>query len=147
MKKIIPPVLFLMCVAIMIALRFMIVLWIIFRDPFNYFGIIAVVLGIAMTIKVRRQFAKMDTEIHTFKTPIKLITEGMFKTSRNPIYLGFTISLIGIWVVLGSALPLIGCILFFLISHFYYIPTEEKIMEQTFGRDYLKYKSKVRRWL
>lgn len=147
MKKIIPPYLFLCCIAIMVALRNLVLIQEIIPNPFNYLGIVFIILGIALTIVVRKGLEKNKTEIHTFKKPSKLITTGLFKLSRNPIYLGFAISLFGVWILLGTIIPLVGCLLFIAITNYYYIPFEEKIMEDVFGSGYRDYKSKVRKWI
>lgn len=147
MKKIIPPFLFLICILFMVAFRNLIVIKEIIPDPINYAGIVLIIIGILMTIIVRKGFEKIDTEIHTFKNPRKLVTNGLFKFSRNPIYLGFTISLIGVWVLLGTILPIMGILIFIIITNNYYIPYEEQIMEETFGNEYRKYKLKVRKWI
>ncbi len=120
----------------MVVVRNLIVIQEIIPKLFNYLGVFLIITGIVITIKVRKQFEKMDTEIHTFKKPRKLVTNGLFKISRNPIYLGFTISLIGVWFILGSILPIIGCLLFFIVSNNFYIPNEERTMEKTFGSEY-----------
>ncbi len=147
MKKVIPPFLFLSCIVIMIIIRNLVVIKEIVPRPFNYFGTVLIILGIVATILVRKEFEKNNTEIHTFKEPRKLVTHGLFKISRNPIYLGFAISLFGVWILLGTILPIIGCLLFITITNCYYIPFEERIMENTFGKEYKKYKAKVRKWI
>ena len=147
MKRIIPPVLFLLCVALMIGIRTLIVIQNVVSAPFNYTGIALILLGLTMTVGVRKRFSQANTEIHTFKKPRKLITNGLFGISRNPIYLGFTVSLIGVWILLGTLLPIAGCIIFILVTNYWYIPYEERTMEQTFGNEYKVYQSKVRRWI
>lgn len=147
MKNMIPPHLFLFCLIAMVGIRNLFVIKIIIPEPLNYSGLVLMITGIMMTIKVRKEFEQVETEIHTFKNPGKLVTNGLFRISRNPIYLGFTISLIGVWILLGTILPMMGCVLFILIANYYYIPFEEKIMENTFGDEYQAYKSKVRRWI
>lgn len=147
MKKIIPPFLFLACIAFMVSIHWLIPSFTIFATPYNYSGIGLIVLGLRMTITVSKRFSENETEIHTFKNPQKLVTNGLFRLSRNPIYLGFALSLTGVWVLLGSFLPICGCIFFVLITNTWYIPYEEKVMLQTFGNAYEKYKSKVRRWV
>ncbi|MEQ6166326.1 isoprenylcysteine carboxylmethyltransferase family protein [Ekhidna sp. MALMAid0563] len=147
MKKLIPPILFLLCIATMVLIKNLIVIQEIIPKPFNYFGIALISTGLFMTIKVSKQFSKIDTEIHTFKKPRKLVTCGLFQVSRNPVYLGFTISLLGVWILLGTILPLVGCLIFIVITNYYYIPYEEETMEKIFGTDYKNYKSKVRRWI
>ncbi len=147
MRIVIPPYLFLVCVILMIILRLTIVLVMIIPTPFNYFGILLMILGLAITIQVSRTFERINTEIHTFKTPKRMITSGLFRVSRNPIYLGFVISLIGLWIFLGSLFPLLGCIAFIILCDKWYIPFEEENLEHLFGKDYLIYKTKVRRWI
>lgn len=147
MKKLIPPILFLICIVGMVLVRNIITIKKIIPEPYNYIGVVFIAIGLIFTIKVRKQFDKTDTEIHTFKKPRKLVTTGLFKVSRNPIYLGFTISLLGVWMLLGTLLPILGCLLFILITNYWYIPHEERIMEKTFGLEYEIYKSKVRRWI
>ncbi|TPN84401.1 methyltransferase family protein [Aquimarina algicola] len=147
MKKIIPPILFLFCIILMVTIKNLFVFKIIFPSPLNYIGIPLIVLGLIMTVIVRKRFEKIDTEIHSFKSPRKLVTNGLFKISRNPIYLGFTLSLLGVWVLLGTVIPILGCLLFFVMTNHHYIPYEEKLMENTFGNEYKEYKSKVRRWI
>ncbi len=147
MKKLIPPFLFLICILFMVAIRNLIVIKEIIPNPIKYAGIALIIIGILITIIVRKGFEKIDTEIHTFKKPRKLVTNGLFKFSRNPIYLGFTISLIGVWILLGTILPVIGILIFIVVTNNYYIPYEEQIMGKVFGNEYKKYKSKVRRWI
>ena len=147
MKKLIPPFLFLICIILMVLIRNMIVILKLIPQPYNYLGIILILLGLIMTIKVKKQFNKINTEIHTFKKPQKLVTNGLFKFSRNPIYLGFLISLLGVWVLLGTVLLIIGCLLFILITNYWYISYEENEMEKQFGAEYRKYKSRVNRWI
>lgn len=139
--------LFLICIVFMIAIKSIVVFKVIIPQPFNYVGIVPVVTGALMMMVVSKVFNQVNTEIHTFRQPKKLVTTGLFKISRNPIYLGFTIMLVGIWVLLGTLLPIIGCLVFIVIADLWYIPYEERTMEQIFGNEYLAYKTKVRRWL
>lgn len=147
MKKLIPPFLFLICILFMVTIRNLIVIKEIIPNPINYIGIALIIIGILITIVVRKRLEKANTEIHTFKNPKKLVRDGFFKYSRNPIYVGFTISLIGFWSLLGTILPFIGVLIFIIVTNNYYIPYEEEIMEKVFGKEYKKYKSKVRRWI
>ena len=100
-----------------------------------------------MVISIGKRFRKVKTQIHTFKKPKKLVTDGLFQYSRNPIYLGFTMALLGIAFLLGSLTALIPVLFFFLVANFWYIPFEEKNMQMVFGQSYSFYSRKVRRWL
>ena len=139
--------LFLICAALMVLIRNLFVIKELVPKPWNYAGIVLILLGLLMAVHVVRLFKKKDTEINTFKTPRKLVTGGPFRFSRNPVYLGFAISLTGVWILLGTLLPVIGCLLFVLVCNFWQIPHEERALKRQFGQAYKNYRSKVRRWL
>ena len=147
MKKVIPPVLFMICSLIMIALHYYYPLLKLIPSFGPPAGILLTVTGLLFSVIVRKQFNKAKTEIHTFKKPEKLITGGLFRISRNPIYLGFTISLTGIWLISGMLSPFFAIVIFVSVTNFWYIPYEENNMERMFGKDYIHYKAQVRRWL
>jgi protein-S-isoprenylcysteine O-methyltransferase Ste14 len=89
----------------------------------------------------------MSTEIHTFKKPRQLVTHGLFRHSRNPIYVGFVCILWGLSMLLGSLSTFIVVLAFVIITDRWYIPFEEKNMEEVFDKAYKQYKKEVRRWL
>lgn len=95
----------------------------------------------------RTSFKKLGTNLNTFRDPDILTTDGLFRFSRNPMYLGFLIILAGACVVLGSASPLLALLGFILLTNYWYIPIEERAMLRQFGENYLNYQNKVRRWL
>lgn len=147
MQRIIPPILLLISSFLMILLHFIVPFQIVVHNPFNYLGIILMILGLTIAKKVSVTFSKVDTEIHTFKKPRQIVTNGLFQYSRNPIYLGFVIALIGLNIVLGSFTPLIVVLIFIFLTNHWYISCEEKNMKEEFGQEYENYKKKVRRWI
>lgn len=106
-----------------------------------------IVLGLGIAQWHSRLFKKLGTNINTFKEPDILTTEGFFRISRNPMYCGFIVTLLGICLVLGSTSPFLGLIGFGLLTNYWYIPFEERAMLIKFGDQYINYKSKVRRWI
>lgn len=106
-----------------------------------------IVLGLAVAQWHSLLFKKLRTNINTFKEPDILVTDGLFRISRNPMYLGFLVTLAGTWFVLGSASPLIALAGFWFLTNYWYIPVEEQAMLKKFGDTYIKYKSTVRRWI
>lgn len=147
MQKIIPPFLLLISALVMTILHFIVPYQVAIFTPINYLGIFLIILGLTIAKKVGTTFSKIDTEIHTFKKPRQLVTSGLFQYSRNPIYLGFVIALIGLNIVLGSLTPFIVVLIFIFLTNFWYIPFEEKNMHKQFGQDYENYKKNVRRWI
>ena len=100
-----------------------------------------------MVRNIQNLLKQHQTEINTFKPPQKLVTTGLFRYSRNPIYLGFSIALFGVAIVLGNVIAFDGFLAFIIAVNLWHIPFEEAEMEKQFGQGCLAYKKKVRRWL
>lgn len=145
MQKIIPPALVAICIFTMVALHIFFPIAIILDQPILA-GIVGLG-GLAFTISSARLFSRIGTEIHTFHKPGQLVTSGLFRITRNPIYLGFLLLLLGVAIGLGSTAPFLMVGVFFVIANTWYIPFEERKMEETFGADYLAYKARTRRWI
>jgi protein-S-isoprenylcysteine O-methyltransferase Ste14 len=96
-----------------------------------------------------RDFARAKTTINpvNIDNASTLVTTGIFATTRNPMYLGMTMLLLGWAVFLSGVWTIFGPILFVLfITRFQIIP-EEAVLAQKFGRGYQDYMQRVRRWL
>lgn len=147
MNRLIPPYLLLISGFIMIAVHFLFPIKILHYHPFNYLGLAFILIGFLIAKHISNLFHKINTELHTFKKPRQLVTSGLFKHSRNPIYVGFVCILGGVSMFLGSLPSFIVVLAFVIITDRWYIPFEEKNMEEAFGEAYKQYKKEVRRWL
>ena len=117
------------------------------QKPYNYFGILFFAAGLLILFWSFGLFKKKETPIFPGKKPTALVIEGPYKFTRNPMYLGVTTALFGIAVYLGDILAFLAPIVLFVFVSTRFIPLEEKLMEKMFGKKYLEYKKKVRRWL
>ena len=115
--------------------------------PYNRLGLLVLVAGFAMSFVAARQFERLRTNIKTFNEPTLLVTDGMFKWTRNPMYLGITLLLAGLAVLIGTLWPFLGPIVFALVADLCYIRFEERAMQQKFGAAYEAYKRTTRRWI
>ncbi|WP_438464518.1 methyltransferase family protein [Marinomonas sp. PE14-40] len=148
MKKLLPPILFLLFILLILASCWLLGSRHNLVFPYNLLGIPWILIGYLMAIKGKNLFKKLDTNIMTFDKPDKLVTEGLYRFSRNPMYLGFVIALIGVALVSGAAISsFLWVFLFFIITNKWYIAFEEKMMTETFGQEYVDYCKRVRRWL
>lgn len=145
--KLIPPYLLLIAVCTMVLLHYLFPLIIFAIAPYHLLGLVLIFAGLLMARQVAKMFEKAQTEIHTFRRPRHLVTKGLFRYSRNPIYLGFATSLLGLSILLSSLVAFIVVLLFVWITDVWYIRYEEQVMIEDFRDDYIRYKSKVRRWL
>jgi protein-S-isoprenylcysteine O-methyltransferase Ste14 len=80
------------------------------------------------------------------KNKTKLVTNGMFSISRNPIFLGIMIANLGLFMVIPNAFTLL-IISLSTISINTQIRLEEEFLKREFGDDYVSYVNKVRRWI
>ena len=87
------------------------------------------------------------TTIRPDKPTSKLVTDGPFRFSRNPLYLSLTVIYAGIAVMADSIWALLLLIPVNIIISRFVIRREEQYLAQTFGDEYERYRMKVRRWI
>ena len=89
----------------------------------------------------------------TTKNPMKpeaassLVVTGIYKVTRNPMYVGLTVLLLAWAVFLWSAWALLGPLAFVAYISRFQIAPEERVLATLFGAEYAAYKARVRRWL
>lgn len=142
-----PPVVLIMSAGLMVVLHQNVPIAEVVPQPFNWGGLLLVVAGLAGANWHARLFRRLGTNINTFGEPGTLTTEGLFRRTRNPMYLGMVVTLVGLACVLGSLSPFVGPAGFFVLAHFWYIPLEERAMALKFGDAYAAYQHAVPRWL
>ena len=148
MKKIIsiPPNYFYLCLILGIVLRLVFPEFKIMPSPYYISGLLLIAMGIYMVIDPWYLFKKHDTP-ESFEPTTALVTDGIYKYSRNPMYLGGVLFLTGLSVTLNNIISLITPLIFFLFMNYMFIPYEEDELAKTFGDKYIEYRKKVRRWI
>ncbi len=146
-RQLIAPVLACICVASMLLLHWLYPMGLLIRFPLNMAGWVFNILGLTICLTAHRQFKKIGTTLYPFDQPGKLVTGGLFHYTRNPMYLGLTLFLIGAWVFLGSLSPGVFVVAFVLIADRWYITYEERQLLAIFGATYATYQSKTPRWI
>lgn len=76
-----------------------------------------------------------------------LVISGLYRFSRNPMYLGMLMILLGWGLYLGDALAFPPAGLFIILIEFLQLRPEERALEEKFGDDFRAYKKRVRRWI
>ena len=104
-------------------------------------------LGLIMLAWSVSGFLKAGTNPVPFQEASALVTSGFYRITRNPMYLGMLLLLLGIALKSGRLGAFLPIPVFAVIIHFRFILPEERFMEDAFGDEYLQYKSRVRRWL
>lgn len=143
-----PPLLiFLFLLVIAYGLQYFWPISIIGSSGLRYIGGGVVMLGIGIVILAAQSFKRAETNIEPWKPTTKIISTGIYTYSRNPIYTGFCLVLIGIGIFLNSLWILISFIPSAILVYYVAIKKEEIYLERKFGEEYISYKNKVRRWL
>jgi len=105
------------------------------------------VFGIGIAAWGRITLVKGGTNVSPYKPTTSIISGGPFGFTRNPLYVGIQSLFVGLSLLLGTWWGLVLLLPAFLILHYGVVLREEAYLERRFGRVYLSYKSKVRRWL
>ena len=146
-EKIMPPTWMLIAMISMLLLNFTFPLVWIVPPLWNLFGLVFLVSGMALNLIADRAFHQIGTTVKPYQESTSLVTEGVFQISRNPMYLGMVLILIGIGVLLKSLSPFLVITLFAILIDRIYIRVEERMLAEKFGTKWQAYKAQTRRWL
>lgn len=146
-RRIVPPVYFLAALLAMTALHVWLPLARFVSPPISYFGVVLVIAGLGIAGTAAASFAKAGTPVVPFETSTTIVTTGLYRFTRNPMYLGMILVLLGVALLFGTVTPLLPIPLFVWVIRSRFVLPEEAFLEELFGAEYLAYKSRVRRWL
>lgn len=143
----IPPFWLLLSVIVMVSLDQIQEQPVWITKPFSYVGWVLIGAGLLAALYVDLIFKRKGTTILPFRESSALVITGPFRITRNPIYAGMVVALLGLGVMLGTVWPFGVVPLFVWIIDRYFIRREEAMLEASFGADYREYKTRVRRWI
>ena len=146
-KRIPPPLIATLCVLIIFLSKSIFPSFV-----FSYklqLGIFVSTIGFLLLIVSIKSFIDNKTTINplNLKKSTYLVTSGVFRFSRNPMYLGMLLFLLGTAIILNIIGGLIISILFIFYMNFFQIIPEEKALQNLFGKNYRNYRKTVRRWI
>lgn len=107
----------------------------------------ALLAGCALMAPAARAFLRAGTGLPPNRPATRLVTTGLYRLGRNPIYLGMALAALGIAVLVASPGALAGALAAILIVDRWVIGREEAYLAKKFGADYAAYRARVRRWL
>lgn len=111
--------------------------------------LLLITAGLMLPITGIKRFIQAGTTVHPDlkHATNKLVMSGIYRVSRNPMYLGILLNLIAFSVWLNNGLSIGVCIGFVWYITQFQIKPEERFLQQKFGKQYEDYCQKVRRWL
>ena len=106
-----------------------------------------VVLGFSCMMWARILFTSQNTTLFVGRPSSQLVCDGPFRFSRNPMYVGVMVFLVGLALWVGTGPFYLAAPVTFLVLNFFHIPREERMLHEMFSERYLAYSKKARRWL
>lgn len=146
-EKTLPPFYLFMALAGMTLLHHFFPVLQLIPYPWNASGLVPLAAGIVLNLNADRLFKMHGTTVKPFEQSSALVTSGAYRFSRNPMYLGMVMILVGVGVLMGSLSPFTLIPVFVIIMDKVFIASEERMLDQRFGDDWRNYRARVRRWI
>jgi protein-S-isoprenylcysteine O-methyltransferase Ste14 len=145
-----PPVIPLSTLAISCVLQWLVPLGLIANIDRGWrigLGTIIVVAGLLTTSAGRRALVRHGTNVNPSQPTTALVTDGVFRRTRNPLYVGVSVALCGIALIFALDWLLLLMVPSCVILHFAVVRREERYLERKFGEAYRRYQERVPRYL
>lgn len=110
-------------------------------------GCLLVLASIPIIVSTLISMKKAQTAFDARKSTTSIISEGMFRYTRNPTYVSLTLLGAGVSTLLCSIWMLCTLVIAVVITHWSVIKPEERYLTEKFGAEYLQYAQNVRRWV
>jgi protein-S-isoprenylcysteine O-methyltransferase Ste14 len=110
-------------------------------------GSIVIFVGLLLLLLAGNLFKRADTDMIPFKNVSALVTTGIYRYTRNPMYLGMAAILLGCGLTVGAASSLLVAPVFMVIIQMRFIRPEEAMLLDLFPEQFAQYRTEVRRWL
>ena len=147
MPTLLPPTYFLASLGLMASLALLLPAADVQPWPWRVLGLAPIAAGVWLNLAADRAFKAHGTTVKPFERSSALLTDGVFRISRNPMYLGMILILVGVAMLIGSLSPFFVVAGFTAIIEMRFIPLEERMLAETFGNAWTAYSARTRRWL
>lgn len=142
-----PPLLFVLPIIALLALEWLVPTSFV-HGAFRWIlGAIFLVAGLALNIGGFVTQKRAGTDPIPFNPSTRIVAHGLYRFSRNPMYIGFALWTLGIAVLVDSVWMLLAVPIGVVLIDRLVIMREERYLERKFGEEYLSYKQRVRRWI
>ena len=146
-KRVLPPTYLLVAIVLTLVLYFLLPIYRIVPLPWNILGLVPLACGIALNLVADRAFHQAQTTVKPFEESTGLITTSVFRMTRNPMYIGYVLILIGVTLIVRSLTPYAIVPVFAILMDRVCIRVEEQMLEKQFGQTWFEYVKRVRRWI
>ena len=110
-------------------------------------GGLLILIGLFLLVSANGLFQRAGTGVIPFRNVTSLVTTGLYRFTRNPMYLGMVAVLLGCAITVGAATALLVPLMFLVIIELRFIRPEEEMLRGLFPEEYPAYCEQVRRWI
>jgi len=118
-------------------------------NPPLWLAIVFALIGLAIMLSGALEFRRAKTTVNPLnpEQATELVINGVFKRTRNPMYLGMSLIIVGATLLFGNLIGVGWMMGFMLYIQVFQIRPEEKAMKKLFGEQFEQYCKQVRRWV
>ena len=144
-----PPIFFFVCLGCSLLLEYLFPISLINLPPVPrvIVGGVIIIIAICFAVSGFCMLIKNKTTFDTSKSTSKIVTNGVYRFSRNPLYFSLLLLLSGAAILLSSLWLFLAIPILYVLFLFKAVKPEEKYLLQKFEEEYLHYSEKVRRWI
>lgn len=146
-KPLLPPTYLFTAIVVMTLLHLLFPVTDVVPYPWQLLGCLPLLLGIVLNLIADQAFKKKHTTVKPFEESTVLITTGVFRLSRHPMYLGMVFILIGLAILIGTLMPFLVIPVFVFLMDMAFVRTEERMLANKFADAWQEYQASVRRWI
>lgn len=110
-------------------------------------SVVLFLVPVAIVVVARRELIRHKEHPNPYKPTSAIVSSGIYRFSRNPIYIAFLIVVLATAIAANNAWLLLSILLLFVLLQFGVVRPEERYLAAKFGAEYEEYRSRVRRWI
>ena len=142
-----PPLLFVLPILVSLALEWLVPTSFV-HGAFRWIlGALFAITGVALNVVGFVTQKRAGTDPIPFNPSTRIVVHGLYRFSRNPMYIGFALCTLGVAILVNSAWIMLAVPVGLILIDRIVITREERYLERKFGEEYLTYKRRVRRWV
>lgn len=146
-KRVMPPTYFLAALVLAIATRYLLPRWALSNALTIGAGIALLSAGVVLNLASDSAFKRRNTPVSPDAEPAALVASGVFRVTRNPMYLGMVLIVAAAALLIGAPVGLVFAIGLMWALNRFFVPREENRLAGVFGNQYEEFRASVPRWI
>lgn len=142
-----PPLLFVLPIMALLALEWFVPTTFVHGAVRWTVGVLLLVAGVALNVIGFVTQKRAGTDPIPFNPSTRIVSHGLYRFTRNPMYIGFALWTLGLAILCNSIWTLLAAPVGLVLVDRLVVVREERYLERKFGDEYLSYKRRVRRWI